>query len=171
MAMSDLKKCRRLSIIPRWSIVPTIHRQSVAEHSFQVIALSRWLAEKHRNAPRVSFVCKVLVAALYHDMDEALTGDPPGGPLKKVEWDEKVAAEGQVWAVVKLADMIEAHLFLMEEELLGNKNLQQIIDAYELDINALIRHIEFRDGVEPDKLLGQIMKQALGFDLQEHRYG
>lgn len=170
MAMSDLKKCRRLSIIPRWSIVPTIRRQSVAEHSFQVVALSHWLAEKHKNAPRVSFVCEVLVAASYHDADEALTGDLPGGPVKQINWDEKVVAKGQVWAVVKLADMVEAYLFLKEEELLGNQNLQQITDAYEAEINSLIRYVDFRDGVKPDKLLEQITKQTLGFDLQEHRH-
>jgi 5'-deoxynucleotidase YfbR-like HD superfamily hydrolase len=80
---------------------------------------------------------QVLRYALLHDETEALTGDIPAtvarGPLprKTSEYEEQSGqgasgAPADIRQILKIADLLEAFLFVKEEELLGNKSLDII---------------------------------------------
>ena len=116
MSDSDklMRQLRRLSFVPRWQIFPTNRRQSVADHSFHVTTISMWLMEKHTRRENNEFTLQVLLYALTHDADEAVTGDTPS-PNKTPNYDRP-----QHETVVKLADGLEAYAFLMEEQKMGN---------------------------------------------------
>lgn len=66
---------KRLAHVARYSTLPIIRKESVAEHSFFValnsLAIATWLREKSIEVD----VAKLLSRALVHDLDEALTGD------------------------------------------------------------------------------------------------
>jgi HD containing hydrolase-like enzyme len=124
----SLRWSRRLSTVPRWTIVPTIQRQNVAEHTFHVARTALWLVGEHARAQgnaedRLSFEMDVLRWALQHDEDEAATGDRPT-PSKNGK--PHYASMPQHAIVVKVADILEALAFLMEEKLMGNTRLGDI---------------------------------------------
>ena len=65
----------RLAYIFRYSTVPTIHRESVAEHTFFVMLWAYAMAiDLQDRGVNVSMEL-ILRRALVHDFDEALTGD------------------------------------------------------------------------------------------------
>lgn len=91
------------------------------------------------------------MAALEHDIDEAITGDTPNvakriGYLtdsRKAEKPDYPTVEEQV---VKLADMAEAYLFLFNDSYMGNQMLKAIMaDLEELWVKYCDEHgISFR---------------------------
>lgn len=116
---------RRLSVVPRWSVVPVLRRQSVAEHSFHVTTLSMWLVGLHSKANDEKFELSVMRYAMTHDVKEAGEGDAPTPSKEKTEAN----GDDQVKVVVKCADILEALLFIHEEKLLGNQmGMDEIID-------------------------------------------
>lgn len=116
MTVKKARWLRRLSWVPRWAVVPVLHKQSVAEHSFHVIVLCRWLLPLHARSGQGNFELEVLRRAIEHDADEAKSGDIPS-PYKT---RDETAEQSQVDAVVKCADKLEALLYVMEEIKLGN---------------------------------------------------
>jgi 5'-deoxynucleotidase YfbR-like HD superfamily hydrolase len=130
--MSDnksLRWSRRLSVVPRWVIVPTIQRQNVAEHSYHVAQTARWLmqfhASKEHEGAWQSLKAQVIELALDHDLDEAATGDRPT-PSKQ----GKVYHAGmpQSAIILKVADILEALAFLHEEKQMGNTRLAALFE-------------------------------------------
>jgi len=134
---------RTLSHVPRWSIVRTIRRQSVAEHCFFVAIYVDWICEL---IPKQSIKAKLIRYALYHDLDEIVLGDIPG-PCKKYLKIDKESVDAQVermigfkpfhstlnleeLLIVKIADLLEGSVFLLEEQRLGNTE----IDMYLADM-------------------------------------
>jgi 5'-deoxynucleotidase len=141
---------RRLSIVPRWTIVPTLFKQNVAEHSFYVALYADKLclmlgvtSSEHLNA---------VAMALRHDMREVMHGDPPG-PSKERLWDDnKAEAEERAFLdaadadyrhefssiseetyakkIVKMADKIEAAMFLRREVATGNAAVEHILASH-----------------------------------------
>lgn len=114
---------RRLRFVPRWVIVPTITQQNVAEHSFHVAWIMVWLCD------RIGYPLNVamLKEALVHDHDEAYTGDIPS-TAKKIS----IGPVGSDKCVLKIADCLEAALFIQEEINMGNKSLNDILqDIYD----------------------------------------
>lgn len=121
----SLRWSRRLSVVPRWVIVPTIQRQNVAEHSYHVAQTARWLMQFHalkEEDEREWGMLGALVTfmALDHDLDEAATGDRPT-PSKQ----GKVYHAGmpQSAIIVKVADILEALALLHHERQMGNTRL------------------------------------------------
>jgi len=119
-----LRWSRRLSVVPRWSIVPTIQRQNVAEHSFHVAQTALWLLQYHITADgapetMASIKLAVLEHALEHDVDEAATGDRP----TTTKASKSYGFMPQHAIIVKVADILEALAFLHEEKLMGNTRL------------------------------------------------
>ena len=119
---------RKLSYVQRWGIVPVIRKQSVAEHSFGVAAISVWLAGMSRQACDRA---EVLEYALLHDINEAITGDVPS-TFKRYIKDAIVGFESKIpdaevceltKVVVKLADYLEALAYINEEKSFGNSTL------------------------------------------------
>jgi len=141
------REIRDLAFVPRWAIIRVNRQQNVAEHSFFVAVYADRIATLLGwEGPR-----DVLMRyALYHDMDEILTGDI-SAPSKKVmeaasgvgwhiveKWmdqrmEDRISKymesvgvpeewKEQIYAIVGIADLYEAILFLADEEFSGNKN-------------------------------------------------
>ncbi len=116
-------KLRALDII-RWNMVPTQRQQSLAEHTFMVAMIAEHIANELglSSSPQ-----RAIKMALYHDLDEVMSGDIPaptkaklreagvnfgaGGPFDQLGyWDE--GATPRDIAIVKAADYIADMVFL-----------------------------------------------------------
>lgn len=144
---------RNMATVKRWGIVPTIKDQSNAEHTFFVICYVNDICTYLEVTDDVRLAA--LKYAIWHDMDEILTGDAPGPHkrhfmIKNSNWVfksmEKIfnrrtdrmygtmlrepGAAGKneaMHTIVKAADLIESVLFLVEETRLGNSNVHEHI--------------------------------------------
>ena len=108
--MASTRNLLLLSYVQRWIIAPMARPQSVAEHSFRVMALVRGLHDALCSAGAAAFNGQMaLLAAMDHDAEEYLTGDIPGtfkdgykpwpSPTDLMEWE----------IAVKVADAIETY--------------------------------------------------------------
>jgi 5'-deoxynucleotidase YfbR-like HD superfamily hydrolase len=127
----------RMSTVKRWQIVDVARPQSVAEHTFNVIAIALRLAQQVVHDNDISgmledeYTRKVMMYAFIHDMAEVVTGDIPtpvksflsiGEKLKEIENRFTYLGVGptdddfddDVVSIVKSADMIEALLYLSQ---------------------------------------------------------
>lgn len=134
-----LRRLRRLSVVPRWVVLPTLRRQSVAEHSFHVAHIALWLAARHRDLCNGGMDGAILFYALIHDETEAITGDIPspagkkdGAVPGKSAAYEKLNGHGdhdapeEIKKILKLADILEAYWFICEEEHMGSNILAAV---------------------------------------------
>jgi 5'-deoxynucleotidase YfbR-like HD superfamily hydrolase len=138
MSNSRLNDLLNLSHVPRWSIVPHLRPQSVAEHSFRVAAIALEIAHQ-LNPPglpsSVVITGNILRWAITHDGPEAETGDIPS-PIKQYVFKDDAEAKLCPWyvaeahgiheqerAVVKIADKIEG-VFFLQEWGIGQKSLE-----------------------------------------------
>lgn len=132
----------RLQTVPRWSIVNTIQKQSVAEHSFRVaLMVPRIYVLIHGYEAAPAEIARMTRRALLHDQLEAFTGDIPS-PAKKplainqayaeAYFDEfiveKPEGNEEEYIALKVADIIEALYFLHEDVRMGNQTLEWIIE-------------------------------------------
>jgi 5'-deoxynucleotidase len=125
-----------LARVPRWTILRTIQKQSVAEHSFLVALWAGRIAQLIGWRPGQPMDHLTLNRwALVHDITESWTGDVPT-PMKKFydhnrleksikfpdgEWQWlRQAVDSEMVGIVKVADLLEAYLFLCVERSLGN---------------------------------------------------
>lgn len=99
----------RASDVKRWTIVNMTRQQSLAEHTFNVIAIARAIAKKMG----VSDV-EIMKYAFDHDLDEILTGDIPT-PAKELlklkdsyEGKSRSKCSALDVAIVNVADAMEA---------------------------------------------------------------
>lgn len=111
-----LRWSRRLSMVPRWTVVPMLKGQNDAEHSYHATQLTRWLLNAHAQRNDVEFKLGCLEHALDHDLEEAATGDnpSPSKPFKTME------GRSQTKIVVKCADILEALMTMEQEKRMGN---------------------------------------------------
>lgn len=126
----SLRWSRRLSVVPRWVIVPTIQRQNVAEHSYHVAQTARWLLGFHvtmlnGGEQAAALHMQVLEYAMDHDIEEAATGDRPSSSKQGKTYH---ASMPQYAIIVKVADILEALAFLLEEKTMGNTRLTSIFE-------------------------------------------
>lgn len=127
--------------VTRWHVVPTLHGQLVAEHSWNVvrIVLAIW-----PDAPR-----ELILEALFHDCGEVETGDPPStlknrdsrlAPIYKEIENEVRLGMSLPWGlpapvkllpseaiILKLADLMEMLEFALYEHRLGNQFVGPVI--------------------------------------------
>ena len=136
------RELRQLSFVPRWVITRDIRTQSVAEHSFYVAVYAEQIAGWLGHTGPIG---QLLKYALWHDVDECVTGDIPGPakrnmvPLSREknhtwlfgemckrfpggEW--KYTPTRQEKDIVKLADLLDALFFKATEIQLGNRNAE-----------------------------------------------
>lgn len=138
--MLNIKKIRALANVRRFNFEHCIRYQSVAEHSLFVAMIAREIAKL------VPCMCNpfderdVLEYSIFHDAEEAVTGDFPFLVKRYIRdqvemLEEKARVElgldpvGQrpsVNHVVKLADIVELKLYLEEERKMGNTTLFNI---------------------------------------------
>lgn len=107
----------RLSYVPRWTIVPMNRSQSVADHSFRVASIvmqicgrlaTRYGAALSHEVDATSLV----MAALWHDISECLTGDIPSPAKIHLTQSTQAAmyspSPGIGADILKIADTLEA---------------------------------------------------------------
>lgn len=129
---------RKAGSILRAHTVPLIKRQTVGEHTYGVLHVLLAILGDRLNTTEGQ---EILVAALYHDMTEAVLGDTPAvakwqfaeleEALKKAE-DSVCQAYGIVrltpgsfpQKVLKYADYMELALFCIEEMKMGNTRVE-----------------------------------------------
>ena len=119
----SLRWSRRLSVVPRWVIVPTIQKENVAMHCYQAAQTARWLLNFHSDADQIRL--QVIEYALDHDEEEAATGDKPSTSKPGKHWNSGVS---QHVIVVKIADILDMIGFLHTERLMGNAMLDDVLN-------------------------------------------
>jgi len=134
---------RTAAIVPRWSVVWTMNRDTVATHSYfvtmyayQIAKLIGWSGD----------MARLMFLALTHDLDETITGDIVS-PVKtaivdpvKAElyireamqrrmlalWNEMLydsTCDSQAFLIIKAADQLDALLFLTIEQRMGKSHV------------------------------------------------
>ena len=152
---------RELQFVPRWCIVRTLRQQSVAEHSYYV---ALW-ADRVARAVGITdseTLYKLGRKALVHDLaTEIYSGDIPAtfkrqltkdlgrdlhglgnfnnNPVSEAE-DINVLSEHGV-AILKVADLIEALVFLFEEQQLGNQALFNVVEDIKGQLSIATRKL------------------------------
>ena len=152
---------RVLAHIPRWSVLPVIRRQSVAEHSFFVsVYVSQLLDHPRFKAKHSEWKEKALRYALVHDAAEARTGDLPG-PIKRAIIDrdkfEGVEAaamssmglnpycDEDIRLIVKAADAAEEYFYLASEAQMGSKVVKVLLRQAEERLEKAFRNAGVHD--------------------------
>ena len=137
--MKKLRPAYQSGAVTRFHTMRTLHKQTVAEHSWGVAAVLLWL-----HAPALPRA-ELLRAAMLHDMPEMDTGDIPA-PAKwehaelnaALDLAERAFHESHGTAAVlgalteeeqellKFADMAELVLYALSEATMGNRNMLTI---------------------------------------------
>lgn len=137
----------RLATVRRWGIVATLREQSVAEHTFNVVMISRAICSYMEWDDT-----EVIKCALDHDLDEAIIGDIPTPTKRRLgcsnilgEESERKEYTSLAHAIVKCADFLEAIHFLSEcaYTLHGSQVLGYLSDNFD----------EYLDSIRDSKLL------------------
>lgn len=134
----------RLNTVPRWAIVPTIKTQSVAEHTFNVMWIANWLTQFTAGVDPH----KLLFDCMVHDADEAFSGDTPS-THKPRPTDKDIASMSRRKIVLKVADGLEALVFLAAEEQFGNKRIESVMLDVLNNVDRYCKHFPWRGGSEP----------------------
>jgi 5'-deoxynucleotidase YfbR-like HD superfamily hydrolase len=144
---------RTLSVVPRWTVIRTLARDTVATHSFFVALYADYIAELLDWPGDRHLLMKF---ALLHDSEESLTGDVPGpvktfimsregaGWLRRtmetwlpsvskfraqfLEFTAASAQEMDIELITKVADKIDALIFILTELRQGNRHLERTAD-------------------------------------------
>lgn len=125
----------RLSVVKRWAIAETIHKQSVSEHVFNVERMSVRIARDWMGIDDPEALFIIMSYAHHHDDTESLSGDLPtmvkpyfNEPEFTVDHADLVPPPELVTQlikdIVKLADMLDGWWFLCVEHQLGNRYLE-----------------------------------------------
>ncbi|RPJ29588.1 MAG: HD domain-containing protein [Chloroflexi bacterium] len=122
---------RDMMHVKRWAIVPTTKQQSIAEHQYFVMLYTIELCKLTGLTP----TSNLLTYAALHDVDEIHSGDIPA-PYKhpSIEYDSKYTQNlkslltGSEISLVKLADLMEATMFLIDEANSGNKRIKLLLE-------------------------------------------
>jgi len=126
----------RLSFVPRWCIVKCSRTQSVAEHSFSVAVIAEKLCRIMKVGDEATGV--VVRKALFHDRYEVYTGDIPS-PAKHQE--ERDTDHWSHPLIVKLADLIEAYIFISNNSADSEKVTSWITSGILLGVANMSRSI------------------------------
>lgn len=141
---------RDLQCVLRWSIVPMFRRQSVAEHSFFV---TLYAIELYHIALDTMPGPHFIKWALTHDADEIHSGDIPT-PYKRFAKIPSAKPPEEMdpldVQIIRIADILESFLFMLEENLLGNYKSMKIKEQLRRrlhDETAKIPLIEIREKI------------------------
>lgn len=170
-----MRRLRRLATVPRWTVVPTIKAQSVAEHSFQVAVIALWVARYHNTLYNGSADEQIMYYALIHEELESWYSDLPS-PARaqhmpnKHSFEEKggfgqTPANNDVKIVLKVADMLEAYLFAKEECDFGSKYMEAIIEDIHQKLLTTLKEFPFCDTEDKFSFITQFMQC---FDISIH---
>ena len=104
----NIQDVLRAQGVKRWHIVETVRQQSIAEHQWNVAAITADLCQR-MGWPKENTM-HLISKACMHDIDEVLNGDMPS-PSKGAP---KSYDDDRGGAIVKAADLIEAWWFINE---------------------------------------------------------
>lgn len=131
----------RLSAVRRWPVSLTIRQQSVAEHQHNVCMIAERIGRKWFGLDEARLY-RLMRYALYHDYKESYTSDMPSYMKRWVMpgaeddfesvLDEDVdmgsiTMDDLLRGIVKVADYIDAAVFLRVEISMGNKTVAAIL--------------------------------------------
>jgi len=156
----EIRQIRRLKYVDRWSVIPTIRRQSVADHSFHVIWIATWLAQK-TNQYDNSLASEILLHGITHDKSESYTGDIPS-PAKRsgrvtevlpfpLHLISELAEE-----VCGVADIVEAVISCNEEIGMGNAAMAPVKEGLLNTLTSCVDSCEHWTGTIHD--VGDLLK-------------
>jgi 5'-deoxynucleotidase YfbR-like HD superfamily hydrolase len=131
-------------------VVPTVQHQNVAEHSYHVAHIALWVAREHQQYSDGSLDAALMYYALIHDETEAITGDIPStagehhvpgksSVFEKTHNHGATSAPDEVRSILKIADLLEALLFVKEEIQLGNFNLRTVQESISKRLHLALR--------------------------------
>ena len=142
---------RDMAHVPRWAIIRNTRPQSVAEHSYFVALYVRRLAE----IAGIPVTLQLVNTALDHDLDEVHSGDIPSpykATLKQLGYALPPDAlntfnlTNEERCILKIADTLEAILFLIDEANTGNRSILQTLDCLKTQFCLMLSDCPF--GVE-----------------------
>lgn len=159
---------RTISSVPRWSIARTINKQTVDGHSYFVTLYTLQLCKWLNLDDHTTLAC--LSRAIWHDQAEFGTGDSPG-PAKRATTDKAklkayekglherffdgeglFAGNALADRVVKVADLLDACMFLAIEYQMGNTvNSGPLLEQQRFQMNEAI-HVLVQDNERFGKL-------------------
>ena len=181
------REIRDIAFVPRWGIIRTIRQQNVAEHSYfvaiyadQIAKLISWEGDR----------AGLLRLAIAHDWEEILSSDiaaPAKRVIKKsmgfswalfekwtfqrlveripdfVRWGVFSDEEGEREAatILKVADLLEAVLFLADEVNMGNNNCVAVKAYLEDGLWSAMKELESFTSVAARSELIVQMKAAI----------
>ncbi len=168
---------RMLSVVVRWSVLPRLHSQSVAEHSYYVALYTDHLCKLLKLGPVLWQ--KALRWAIRHDMDEVIVGDIMG-PVKRMiaNHDELDKLRQAAFAelgytedkpdqmtldIVKAANCIDEYFWLSMEVTSGNRSVRLMHRVVEGRMRRALKKLDL------ESLMGLLlneydaMDQGLGF--------
>lgn len=152
LQLNRIQPLRKAGYIKRYHTVPTIgDSQTVSAHSWGVATL---INEIWPDATK-----QVLLASLYHDVAEVLTGDMPAtvkwkypdfaAALERVEklaedeLDLEFALSVREKRQLKIADMLELMLYAGEQIRIGNMHFREVLDNGK-------EHLQLKYGQTPE---------------------
>lgn len=147
----DLNRIFRLSAVPRWSVIHTIQKQSVSEHTTNVVALccKMWW---EKLVPEDIKLDELLQTALEHDAEEGATGDYPSPSKRPAE------VKSDLERAIKIADVLEAFMFICRERSLGNVSVINIYTELEQKLFVLCQEAPLTWPKRGDELLAELDK-------------
>lgn len=177
-------RLRILSIVPRWSLLPTTRPDTTSSHSFYVTLYARQIAKLIEWPGPME---ELLWAALMHDQDEMITGDIVGfvkravvDPYKLEQFVNDgisnhspftvptVTSSDEVNKIIRVADLMDAMFFICWETLQGNKMMGSRFDI----ALAALRDAWFN--LEEIGILGQswngVILKAIGHHMNAESY-
>lgn len=166
------REYRELSTVPRWTIIRTIQKQNVAEHSFYVALYAGQVADLIKwPGPRAV----LLDIALRHDLEEVYMSDIPGPSKRAMVHDvdkyqqrcesENVRrfgedyknrtmmfwnlpdVEDQVRAIIKVADLLDECFFLATDHQLGNRSTQMVFEKSLMRLQGAVEKLPLTGSV------------------------
>lgn len=163
--IDKIRAARRAGRVGRYHTHQLLHREDVAQHTFNVMNLLLTLC--HGNVSQ-----NLLLAALMHDQGEYCTGDIPSPIKRQLDDESKSRIHDMEYAgvsfihhrgfpelteweakLLKLADNLDGWLKTNEEVKLGNDDIRDVRTTYALYILDALDDIKGNISVEVYKIL------------------
>lgn len=176
---------RTLSVIPRWSVVWTLTRDTVSNHSYFVTLYARNIAKLIQWDGSIE---DLMFRALVHDAQETITGDIPSPTKQEIIDDRRAASfiqakmderlpfvvnelnriqhahvgweDLEAWKIVKAADRLDALIYLTIESRMGNTVIRPHLPRAWALFEAAWQALPY-DKAELNKLWATVMVPAV----------
>lgn len=171
---------RMLAVVTRWSGLPRLHNQSVAEHSYYVALYTDQLCRRFNWSPEYCY--EAVSYALIHDMAEATTGDIMGPVKRKVvnavtlsDYEKEIMKElgpfysdrkpptAAIKVVVKAANIIDEFFHISLELAMGNNCMKAMQAAVMLRMSTVLENMGMKELLPEIAEEGRKMMEGIAF--------